>query len=180
MADDLRERRRLFDEEIVNRHDLEAIPKWFAPDFVDHVEVPGMPPGVEGVRARHQMLFTAMPDIRIVVEDVVAEGDTTAARFMITGTDTGGFMGMPATNQQVRVKGWTSCGSATARSSSTGVRWTCSGCCNSSVSSRADRRELRDALSMSARRPSPPPRPRGRSVGRLPRPSPHRRRAAEL
>ena len=71
MADDLRERRRLFDEEIVNRHDLEAIPKWFAPDFVDHVEVPGMPPGVEGVRARHQMLFTAMPDIRIVVEEVV-------------------------------------------------------------------------------------------------------------
>ena len=70
MADDLRERRRLFDEEIVNRHDLEAIPKWFAPDFVDHVEVPGMPPGVEGVRARHQMLFTAMPDIRIVVEEV--------------------------------------------------------------------------------------------------------------
>jgi len=105
MAADLCERRRLFDEEIVNGHDLEAIPKWFAPDFVDHVEVPGMPPGVDGVRARHQMLFTAMPDIHIMVEDVIAEGDTTAARFLITGRDTGGFMRMPATNRQVRVTG---------------------------------------------------------------------------
>ena len=105
MADDLRERRRQFDEEIVNRHDLEAIPKWFAPDFVDHVEVPGMPPGIDGVRARHQMLFMAMPDIHIVVEEVIAEGDTTAARFVITGRDTGGFMGMPATKKQVRVTG---------------------------------------------------------------------------
>jgi len=103
--DELRALRRLFDDQIINGHNLDAIPGWFAPDFVDHVEIPGMPSGVEGVRARHAMLFTAMPDIHIDVDDVIADGDTTAARFTITGTDTGGFMGMPATGKAVRVTG---------------------------------------------------------------------------
>src|SRR5947207_14494064 len=97
--DDLQARRRQFDEEVVNGHDIDAIPKWFAPDFVDHVEIPGMPPGIDGVVARHTMLFTAMPDIHIEIAGVIAEDDTTAARFTITGTDTGGFMGMPASGR---------------------------------------------------------------------------------
>ena len=102
---DLRELRRRFDEEVVNGHDLDAIDTWFTADFVDHVEIPGMPSGVAGVRARHEMLFTAMPDIHITIHDVISEDDQTAARFTITGTDTGGFMGMPATNQAVAVTG---------------------------------------------------------------------------
>jgi predicted ester cyclase len=105
MTDDLHSLRRRFDEEIVNAHDLVAIPKWFAADFVDHVEIPGMPTGIGGVVARHQMLFTAMPDIHIAIETVIVERDTTAARFAIGGTDTGGFMGMPATGKSVRVTG---------------------------------------------------------------------------
>jgi steroid delta-isomerase-like uncharacterized protein len=103
--DELHTLRRRFDDEIVNGHDLDAIPKWFAPDFIDHVEIPGMPSGVEGVRARHAMLFAAMPDIHIAIHDVVAEDDRTAARFTITGTDTGGFMGMPASGKAVVVTG---------------------------------------------------------------------------
>jgi steroid delta-isomerase-like uncharacterized protein len=102
---DLTELRRRFDEEIVNQQNVEAIDRWLAPDFVDHVEIPRMPPGIEGVKARHQMLFTAMPDIHIAIEDVIAQGDRTAARFRITGTDTGGFMGMPATNKAITVTG---------------------------------------------------------------------------
>jgi steroid delta-isomerase-like uncharacterized protein len=104
-TNDLHQLRRRFDEEIINAHNLDAIPKWFASDFVDHVDIPGMPPGVEGVTARHAMLFTAMPDIHITIDAVVAEGFTTAARFTITGTDTGGFMGMPATRKSVMVTG---------------------------------------------------------------------------
>jgi steroid delta-isomerase-like uncharacterized protein len=104
-VDDLRALRRRFDDEVVNGHDLDAIDRWFAPDFVDHVEIPGMPPGIEGVKARHAMLFTAMPDIHIDVHDVITSGDTTAARWTINGTDTGGFMGMPATRNSLSVTG---------------------------------------------------------------------------
>ena len=102
---DLKALRRRFDEEIVNGHDLAAISGWFADDFVDHVEIPGMPPGIDGVVARHEMLFTAMPDIHIDVHEVIAEGDLAAARFTIMGTDTGGFMGMPASDKVVTVTG---------------------------------------------------------------------------
>src|SRR2546423_29657 len=102
---DLRELRRQFDNDVVNAHTIEALDRWLAPDFVDHVEMPGMPPGIEGVKARHQMLFTAMPDIHIEIEDVLADGDRTAARFRITATDTGGFMSMPATDKAVTVTG---------------------------------------------------------------------------
>jgi len=103
--EDLGELRRRFDDEVVNGHDLDAIDRWFTDDFVDHVVIPGMPTGVPGVRARHEMLFVAMPDIHISVDDVLADGERTAARFTITGTDTGGFMGMPATNKAVTVTG---------------------------------------------------------------------------
>lgn len=102
---DLKDLRRRFDDEIVNAHDVDAIDRWLAPDFVDHVEIPGMPPGIDGVKARHQMLFTAMPDIHIDIEDVLGDGDVTATRFRITGTDTGGFMGMPASAKAVIVSG---------------------------------------------------------------------------
>jgi steroid delta-isomerase-like uncharacterized protein len=104
-VDDLRELRRRFDEEVVNQRKIDDIPKWFGPDFVDHVEIPGMPPGVEGVKARHATLFTAMPDLRISVDDVIAQGDIAAARFTITGTHTGEFMGMPASGKSVTVTG---------------------------------------------------------------------------
>jgi steroid delta-isomerase-like uncharacterized protein len=103
--DDLRTLRRRFDEEVVNGRDLDAIPSWFTDDYVDHVEIPGLPPGVEGVVARHRMLMTAMPDLHVDVHEVIAEGDTTAARFTVTGTDTGGFMGMPPTGKAVSVTG---------------------------------------------------------------------------
>ena len=102
---DLKTLRRRFDDEIVNDHNLGAINAWFTDDFVDHVEIPGMPTGVAGVIARHEMLFTAMPDIHIEIHEVIAEGDLAAARFTIAGTDTGGFMGMPATDKAVTVTG---------------------------------------------------------------------------
>jgi steroid delta-isomerase-like uncharacterized protein len=105
MSGDLRDLRRRFDEQVINARNVSAIPTWFADDFVDHVEIPGMPPGVDGVVARHQMLFAAMPDIHIEIHTVIVEGDTTAARFTITGTDTGGFMGMPPTGKAVKVTG---------------------------------------------------------------------------
>jgi steroid delta-isomerase-like uncharacterized protein len=105
VSDDLKTLRRRFDEEIVNGHNIDAIDNWFADDFVDHVEIPGMPPGIEGVKARHAALFGAMPDIHITVEDVIAEGDTTAARFTITGTNSGEFFGIPPTGKAVTVTG---------------------------------------------------------------------------
>ncbi len=49
------------------------------------------------------MMRGAMPDVRWLVEECIAEGDKVMIRFTMTGTQTNAFMGMPATNKPVKV-----------------------------------------------------------------------------
>jgi predicted ester cyclase len=43
----------------------------------------------------------AFPDLRLTVEDLMAEGDRVAARVTFRGTHKGPFQGIPPTNRQV-------------------------------------------------------------------------------
>jgi predicted ester cyclase len=47
----------------------------------------------------------AFPDLRITVEDAVAEGDLVAQRVHFEGTHTGEFQGLPPTNRRVTFSG---------------------------------------------------------------------------
>ena len=66
--------------------------------------------GGEEVRGRDSLMamlsgyFTAMPDIKAEVEDVFGEGDRVFTRVRLTGTNTGEFMGMPATGKRVDIR----------------------------------------------------------------------------
>jgi predicted ester cyclase len=51
------------------------------------------------------MYFAAFPDLHFDTEDVIEQGDKLVARFRATGTQTGEFMGMPATGKSVDVDG---------------------------------------------------------------------------
>ncbi len=51
-----------------------------------------------------QMYYNAMPDMRITIEDTIAEGDRVLTRVRPQGTNTGELMGMPATGKKVDVK----------------------------------------------------------------------------
>ena len=51
------------------------------------------------------MLRTAFPDLRIVIEDQVAEGDKVASRYTGSGTHQGELRGFPPTNNRVEVTG---------------------------------------------------------------------------
>jgi predicted ester cyclase len=52
------------------------------------------------------MYMQAFPDIRFEIEgDIIAEGDYVAWRDVVTGTQQGEFMGIPATGRQIRVVG---------------------------------------------------------------------------
>ncbi|GAB3904556.1 hypothetical protein GCM10029964_098490 [Kibdelosporangium lantanae] len=46
-------------------------------------------------------LRTAFPDLRVAVEDVIAEGDKVVCRNRVTGTHLGEYMGRPATGRTV-------------------------------------------------------------------------------
>jgi steroid delta-isomerase-like uncharacterized protein len=74
-----------------------------AADYLRHD--PGDPfpaRGPEDVKRIVTMLREMLPDLRIEVEAVVAEGDMVVSRYVATATDTVGYMGMPATGKTIR------------------------------------------------------------------------------
>ncbi len=88
----------------VSSGDFDALDQIVAPDFVEHAMVdPRLPAGREGVKALFQLARRAMPDMVITAEDIVAEGDRLAARAVMTGTQTGEFMGIPASGKHVEI-----------------------------------------------------------------------------
>jgi len=94
--------RRLYD--LINARDIEGFAKNMADDFVEHEETPGLAPTKDGVKAFFRMQLAAFPNLRMDVEDVVANGDKVVARVRFTGTNQGEFMGMPATGESVDVQ----------------------------------------------------------------------------
>ena len=51
------------------------------------------------------MFRVAFPDLTVTVEDLVAEGNKVAARWIWGGTHRGDMMGIPPTNKQVAATG---------------------------------------------------------------------------
>jgi len=94
--------RRLYD--LINAGDIDGFGGQLADDFVEHEELPGIPPTKEGVVQYFRMMLAAFPDMRMDVEDVIASGDKAVARLRVTGTNKGDFMGMPATGKSASVK----------------------------------------------------------------------------
>ena len=93
--------RRLYD--LINAGDIDGFGRQVAESFVEHAEVPGIPPTKAGVVQYFRLLIAAFPDFQLVVEDVIASGDKAVARLRVTGTHKGPFMGMPATGKPVAV-----------------------------------------------------------------------------
>jgi steroid delta-isomerase-like uncharacterized protein len=91
--------RRVF-EEIMNKGKLQTVDELVADDY-RVTDPPGIPPGKEGFRALVNMYRTGAPDLKMTIEDLIAEGDQVAVRWVATGTLTGEMMGMPPTGQRV-------------------------------------------------------------------------------
>jgi steroid delta-isomerase-like uncharacterized protein len=90
--------------ERVSGGDLAGFGELVADDFVEHEEVPGVPPTKEGTLEYFRMLFAAFPDMRMDVEDLIASGDKAVARVNVTATHRGEFMGVPATGNRVAMQ----------------------------------------------------------------------------
>jgi len=100
--------RRFFQEFWVQKN-LAVADELLAANFVDHTpgSPPGLPPGPEGHKQFASLYFTAFPDIRATIEDMVAEGDKVVIRWSVQGTNTGSMFGMPATNKSATFTGIT-------------------------------------------------------------------------
>jgi steroid delta-isomerase-like uncharacterized protein len=74
-------------------------------DYVNHSPgMPDQPEGPEGIRAVVKMFRAGMPDLGVVIEDVIAEGDKVVMRYRIEGTHEGELFGVPPTGRRVSIE----------------------------------------------------------------------------
>jgi predicted ester cyclase len=97
--------RRVFDEGFSQGH-TGVVDQALSADAVDrHPFEPGEADFRAHLKAAITMFRDAIPDLLASVEDIVAEGDTVAARVRMTGTHTGASLfGVPATGRAVDVE----------------------------------------------------------------------------
>jgi steroid delta-isomerase-like uncharacterized protein len=91
---------RWFDE-VWNQGSTDAIDEMFAPDGVAH----GLGPDLRGpaeFKTFHAAFRQAFPDVRVEVDEIVAEGDRVAYRLTAVGTHQGDGLGFAATQRPAR------------------------------------------------------------------------------
>jgi len=96
---------RVFDE-IFNQGKFQVADEIYAPDFVNHGlhRSADLKTDQEAVKAEKK----AFPDLRMSVQEMVAEGDKVAVLWTFRGTHSGsGYEGLPATGTRVEVRGIT-------------------------------------------------------------------------
>ena len=89
--------------ELISDGDIDGFGELLAEDFVEHQEAPGLPPTKAGVLDLFRGYRAAFPDLRMDAVDVLAAGDRTVARVTVSGTQTGDFMGIPASGRHAEV-----------------------------------------------------------------------------
>jgi steroid delta-isomerase-like uncharacterized protein len=95
--------RRWYEE--FNKHSLAGIAEDCVPGYVVHGTSVFPDTDLAGMKQWCTALWTALPDMHVVVEDLIAEGDKVVARLTIRGTLQGNFMGIPPMGKQVSVTG---------------------------------------------------------------------------
>jgi len=97
-------------EEVWNKGRAEAIPEMFADEGIAHglSDDPLNPlRGPAGFLPFHTQFREAFPNIKVVVEDQLAEGDLVATRCSVRGKHTGDSLGFSATQSPVEFTGIT-------------------------------------------------------------------------
>jgi steroid delta-isomerase-like uncharacterized protein len=85
--------------EIWNTGNVAMADEFVSADLVDHSLPPGLPPGLAGFKLLVGGFRAAFPDLRITIDDLMAQGDKAAARVTFRGTQQGEFQGIPPTDK---------------------------------------------------------------------------------
>ena len=88
----------------LDRHDAVAIAAEYAEDCV--MESPtagGTITGRDAIEGVYRAWFAGFPDLVVTPEELLIDGDQLAHRMTLTGTDSGGFLGLPATAKPFRI-----------------------------------------------------------------------------
>ena len=90
-------------EEGWHQGNLVVVKEIYATNFIDHSPFPGTTPDREGIKQFIKIIRDAFPDIKLTIEDLIAESDKVVERLTVTGTNKGEFMGITPTGKQITV-----------------------------------------------------------------------------
>ncbi|MDT0643120.1 ester cyclase [Zunongwangia sp. F363] len=91
--------------EAINTGNLEKIRDLVADDVKDHDPAPNQGPGPQGYIDFFTMMRNAFPDMKVEVEQLVADEDNVAFAYTLTGTHQGDFMGVAGTGKSIKARG---------------------------------------------------------------------------
>jgi steroid delta-isomerase-like uncharacterized protein len=93
-------------EEVWNKGRMEAIDEMASPDVVGHGQVQhDTDIGMEEFKPFVVALRGAFPDMKVVIDQTIEQGDKVAARWTSTMTHKGKFLGFPATGKKATITG---------------------------------------------------------------------------
>ena len=98
---------RRFIQLIFNEGRLDRIDEVLDPGYVYHDAPPDTPPGPDAVRQAVEMFRAAFPDLKITIEEQIAEGDKVCSRTTTRGTHRGSIFGLQATGRKIVMPGLT-------------------------------------------------------------------------
>ena len=95
-------------EELWNKGNLSVADELFAPNYEHHdASTLDFGRGPESEKKRATLYRTAFPDIRLTIEDIIAEGETVMTRWSCRGTHKGDLSGIAPTGKQINISGVT-------------------------------------------------------------------------
>ena len=78
-------------DEMWNAHNIEKLDEFISSELLDEAT------------DHTQQFLTAFPDLRVTVEDMIAEGDKVFVRLHVAGTNSGPFAGQPPTGKKIQM-----------------------------------------------------------------------------
>ena len=88
-------------EECWHSGNLRIVDEIYAVNFVNYNPFPGTTPDREGIKEFIKNMRIAFPDIRLTIEDLIAENDKVVEMVTITGTNKGEAMGIAPTGKRI-------------------------------------------------------------------------------
>ncbi len=91
--------------EAVNTGKFDLFKESVSIENVDHDPARGQVPGPEGYRAFFMRLRDAFPDLSVALETLVADEESIAIAYTLTGTQNGSYMGIAPTGKRMKIRG---------------------------------------------------------------------------
>lgn len=95
--------------EAVNSGKLQELEQLVTPGVVEHDPVPGQESTPQGYVWFFERFRASFPDLKLDVDQMVADEDKVAIAYTIEGTHKGEFQGVPATGKRIKARGLEIC-----------------------------------------------------------------------